>query len=277
MNTQQDLTVLVLTFNEEENIKFLFENIHNFAKEIVILDSFSTDKTVEISKKFGARVIQRNFDNFSNQRKFSLEQIVYSTEWIFVLDADETLTEELKLEISQIIHDTPFDAFEIKRRFYWQGKWIKRGYYPTWLLRLGRIGKITCDSRSVNEHLICRTGNVGKLNEDFIDYNRKGVGYWLHKHNIYSDFESKELEKGIIENYSLFKSQYERKRWIRQNIWNRLPIIVRPFLYFVYRYILSFGFLDGIKALHYHLLHAFVYRLLIDLKYYELKRKKNSK
>ena len=96
------------------------------------------------------------------QKKF------YSTEWLFVLDADEYLMEPLE-KIRKTISNTDMDAF-IKRRFYWQGKWIKRGYYPTWLLRLGRAGMITCDERPINEHIICQSNKTGKLQEDFVDH-----------------------------------------------------------------------------------------------------------
>jgi len=273
MSEKADLTVVILTYNEEVNLPHVLDNVKEFAEDIVVLDSHSTDKTLEIAASYGATVYSRTFDDFSRQRKYALEKIRYTTGWIFVLDADEFLTDQLKEEIKQTIVTTDRDAFYIKRRFYWMGKWIRRGYYPTWLLRLGRTGSITCDERPINEHLVCKSGNVGKLTEDFVDFNRKSLADWVSKHNHYSDREAFQLisQDGSKETYKFWGSQYERKRWLRVKVWNRLPPLIRPFLYFFYRYIFRLGFLDGKKAFMYHFLHAFLYRILIDLKYLEKK------
>jgi len=273
MNEKTDITVVILTYNEEVNLPHALKNVKDFAKQVVVLDSHSTDRTVEIAESYGAKVYTRPFDDFSRQRKYALEQITYSTGWLFFLDADELLTEQLKEEIRNVILKTDKDAFYIKRRFYWMGKWIRRGYYPTWLLRLGRTGYITCDNRPINEHLVCRSGNVGKLREDFIDHNNKSLSDWISKHNIYSDKEAYQLElqDDSREIYKLWGTQYERKRWLRFRVWNKLPLLIRPFIYFLYRYIFCLGFLDGKKAFMYHFLHAFLYRILIDFKYLEKK------
>lgn len=268
-----NLTVVTITYNEEKNINQLLENVKGFASEVIVLDSYSVDRTVEIAYSYGARILYRVFDDFSKQRKYSLDQIEYNTDWVLVLDADEILTNDLKSEILREIKDSNYDAYLIKRRFYWKGQWLKRGYYPTWLLRLGRVGLLTCDDRGINEHLVCKSKKIGKLKHDFIDNNRKSISDWVNKHNYYSDMEAtKLLQREPKEDYSNFLSdQKVRKKWIRTFLWNRLPLVFRPFLYFSYRYIFCLGFLDGSKAFHYHLLHAFFYRFLIDLKYLEIK------
>lgn len=279
MTHSVDLTAVLLVYNEEINLPYALNNVQNFAREIVIVDSLSTDKSVDIAKEYGCRVYQRKFDNFSKQRNFALQQVDFDTEWIFILDADEILTDELKDEICETLNQTHLDAFFIKRRFFWMGQWIRRGYYPTWLLRLGRVGTLVCDERPINEHLVCTTGKVGRLREDFIDYNRKSLSDWLDKHNRYSSLEAQVLldNRSSGEHYRFFAGQYERKRWIRAKIWNQLPPLVRPFIYFFYRYFLCLGFLDGKKAFAYHLLHAFFYRVIIDLKYLEKKWLGNGK
>ena len=279
MTRSIDLTAVLLVYNEEINLPHALDNVQNFAREIVIVDSLSTDKSVDIAKDYGCRIYQRKFDNFSGQRNFALQQVHYDTEWIFILDADEILTDELKDEICQTLEKTHFDAFFIKRRFFWMGQWIRRGYYPTWLLRLGRVGTLVCDERPINEHLVCTTGKVGRLREDFIDHNRKSLSDWLDKHNRYSSLEAQVLleNRSSSEHYRFFASQYERKRWISAKIWNQLPPLVRPFIYFFYRYFFCLGFLDGRKAFAYHFLHAFFYRVIIDLKYLEKKWLGNKK
>ncbi|MBY7868100.1 glycosyltransferase family 2 protein [Vibrio fluvialis] len=267
-----DITVLVITKNEEVNLPYLLENVSGWAKDIVILDSGSTDNTVKIAQSYGARIYTREFDNFSSQRNHLLS-LDLSTEWSLVLDADEYLTDDLKIEIEQNINSEEYDGFYLKRRFYWMGTWIKRGYYPTVLMRLARTGMLSCDSREINEHLVCKSTRTNILKHDFIDYNRKSLSDWLIKHNDYSSREAKALFTDKNENYDFFGGQYQRKRWIRVNVWNNLPPIIRPILFVFYRVFFKLGFLDGKKALLYHFLHAFIYRAIIDSKYLEIKWK----
>lgn len=275
----EKITALLLTFNEEKNLLFALENIKDWADEIVILDSYSTDKTVEIAEKYKAKIHYRKFDNFSAQRKFALNNLPIKNDWIFVLDADEYLTEELKIEISELMAnpENMNDAYFMNRRFYWQGKWLKRCFYPTTLLRFGRKGFLNCDDRPINEHLICKTENTGLLKNDFVDYNRKDLHDWVLKHNGYASREAEQLMVTDETIYNFWGSQYERKRWIRTRIWNNLPPVTRPFLYFTYRYFIQMGFLDGKKSFMYHFIDSFVYRTLIDFKYLEKKWNRNEK
>lgn len=268
---KNDLTVIILTYNEEANIKYSVSNVINWAADVFVLDSYSTDKTVDVAAALGAKAFYNKFGDFSLQRKHALNNLPIKTEWVFFLDADEYLTEELKEEIIRVLKSPSYDAYMAKRRFYWMGKWIRRGYYPTWFVRLGRRNSIDCDNRPVNEHLICKTGNAGRLKNDFIDYNRKGLKEWISKHNDYSTREARYLFDDKKEKYNFYGSQYEKKRWLRVNIWNKLPPVIRPFLYFGYIYFLKLGFMDGPRALMYHFLHSFSYRMLIDFKYLGIK------
>jgi len=272
------LSVVILTYNEEKNLPYALENVKDWADEVVILDSYSTDKTIEIAESYRAKVHYRKFDNFSAQRKYALNELPIKNDWIFVLDADEYLTDELKDEISKLMKNEKDmkDAYFIKRRFYWQGQWLKRCFYPTTLLRFGKKGLIDCDDRPINEHIICKTENIGYLDNDFIDYNRKDLNDWVLKHNSYATSEAEQLMTKDKTKYNFFASQYERKRWIRTNIWNNLPPVFRPFIYFTFRYFIQGGFLDGKKAFMYHFIDSFVYRTLIDFKYLEKKWKKQE-
>ena len=171
------------------------------------------------------------------------------------LDADEWLPDALKQEISALIASGPTEnGFYIKWRLIWMGRWIRRGYYPSWILRLFRYGKGRCEDRAINEHLIVE-GPTGLLRNDFIHENRKGVTEWIAKHNCYATSESHELfNTRSAPNYReidarLFGTQAQRKRWLRYKIWNRLPALIRPIFYFFYRYVLTGGFLDGREAL----------------------------
>jgi glycosyltransferase involved in cell wall biosynthesis len=277
-----NLTVVILTYNEEVNIKRSLSNVMGWAKKVYVLDSHSNDETCNIAKEMGAEVFYRNFDTYSKQRSYAMKELPIDTEWMLFVDADEYLLDELKDEISQTINETSFDGFYLKRRFYFMNSWIKYGgYYPTWILRLFKHSMATCH-RDMNEHIKV-DGSVGYLKNDFVDQNQKGITDWLEKHNRYVEFEAQELlnfvenkNKDVMSN--LFGSQAERKRWIRERVWNPLlPPLVRPFLYYFYRYVIRLGFLDGKAGFVYHLIHGLFYRLLIDVKYLELKHKKTNK
>lgn len=266
------ITVIILTYNEEENIQNALENIKNWANQVIVLDSFSNDKTLKIIQNYQVDLYYNEFKNFKDQRTFALRKTKIINDWVLFLDADERLTSELKNEISNIIKSPQYDGYLIKRRFYFMGQWIKYGgYYPSWNLRFFKH-KLASVNREINEHIEI-DGSVGALKYDMIDENLKNFSYWIDKHNNYSTRESESLlsnEKDTIA--KIFGNSIQRKRWIRINIWNKLlPPLIRPFIYFIYRYFIRFGFLDGKVGFIYHFNHALVYRLFIDIKYIEKK------
>lgn len=263
------VTVIILTYNEEANLAQALGSVAGWAGQVIVLDSFSTDRTVEIAREFGCDVHQHAFENYARQRNHALT-LPIRHEWVLFLDADEWLPSELKLEIAGVIAANPAEnGFYIKWRFIWMGRWIRRGYYPTWILRLFRLRKARCEQRSVNEHMIVEPP-VGRLKHDFMHEDHKGLGDWIAKHVRYARLEAEELlkrERGLSQQEigaNLFGTQAERKRWLRRHLWERLPPLVRPWLFFGYRYVFRGGFLDGKPALIYHFLQALWFRLLID-------------
>ena len=182
-----DLTVVILTLNEEENIRYSVGNVIGWARNVYVLDSGSSDRTVEIAEEMGAKVFYRKFDTYAKQRNYAIRELPVETEWMMFLDADEHLTEALKTEIATTLPDTDKDGFFMKRRFYFMGRWIRHGgYYPVKLLRLFKKDKAHVE-RDINEHVIVE-GKTGELQHDFVDENRKGIHDWIEKHNRYSDF-----------------------------------------------------------------------------------------
>jgi glycosyltransferase involved in cell wall biosynthesis len=271
-----DIAVIILTYNEEANIAQALNSVTGWADEIFILDSLSTDYTLEIARQYGCYIAQNKFESYAKQRNYALDQLPIRSEWVIFLDADEWLPDALKQEISNLIASSPGEnGFYMNRRLIWMGRWIRRGYYPSWILRLFRHGKGRCEDRAVNEHLIVE-GKTGQLHNDFIHEDRKGVTEWIAKHNGYATREAQELlnsrsAPGYQEiEARMFGSQAERKRWLRYNFWNRLPPLIRPFFYFSYRYVLRGGFLDGRAAFIFHFLQGLWYPVLIDVKYLEL-------
>lgn len=271
------LGVIILTYNEEANIAQALDSVAGWANEIFILDSQSTDRTLEIAGQYACHIAQNKFENYAKQRNYALDHLPIHSEWVLFLDADEWMLDALKQEISTRITNSPKEnGFYLNRRFIWMGRWIKRGYYPTWTLRLFRHGKGNCEDRAVNEHMIVQ-GKTGQLRNDYMHEDRKGVSDWIAKHNGYATREALELlNKRTAPDYqeisaSLFGNMVQRKRWLRYKIWNNLPPLVRPCFYFFYRYIIAGGFLDGREAFIYHFLQALWFPMLIDIKYLEMK------
>lgn len=276
------VTLIILTYNEEANIAQALNSVAGWADEIFILDSLSTDRTLEIARQYGCCIAQNKFENYAKQRNHALDHLPIKSEWVLFLDADEWLPDALKQEIDAVIATSPQEnGFYIKRRLIWMGRWIRRGYYPTWILRLFRYGKGRCEDRAVNEHLIVE-GATGQLRNDFMHEDRKGVTDWIAKHNGYAMREAQELlNTPSMSDYQeidarLFGTQASRKRWLRYNVWNHMPPLIRPFFYFFYRYVLKGGLLDGKEAFIYHFLQGLWYRLLIDIKYMEIKARQVS-
>jgi len=272
-----NISVLILTYNEEVNIRRTISNVIDWADQVIVVDSYSDDNTVKIVKEYDVKVYFNHFINFKEQRLFALRETAISNEWVLFLDADEWLTDELKDEIDETLKSTELDGFLIKRRFYFMGSWIRYGgYYPSWNLRLFKRNLATVN-REINEHIHI-DGLVGSLKNDMVDENKKSFSEWITKHNVYSDFESLQLNsKNQDELADLFGNKIERKRWVRENIWNKfLPPLLRPFLYFIYRYFLRLGFLDGKEGFIYHFNHALVYRLFIDVKFLEFKKNETN-
>ena len=275
------LAVIILTYNEEANIAQALDSVVGWADDIFLLDSFSTDSTVEIASRYGCQIARNRFENFAMQRNYALDHFPIRSKWVFFLDADEWLPEALKQEISALLVTSPIEnGFYVKWRMIWMGRWIRRGYYPCWLLRLFRYGKGRCEDRAFGEHQIV-DGATARLCNDFMHEDRKGVSAWIAKHNDYATLEAQELlhirsAAGYQEiDARLFGTQAQRKRWLRYKMWNRLPPLVRPLFYFFYRYVLTGGFLDGREAFAYHFLQALWYPMLIDVKYMELMAKRD--
>lgn len=270
------LAVVVLTLNEEVNLPRALASVVGWTDELIVVDSGSTDATVEIARRHGCKVFVVPFENYGTQRNAAIELARDFADWILFLDADESVPQELKDEIDVVLKATTHvDGYFVRFRMIWSGKWIRHGYYPNWILRLVRANKVRCEDRSVNERLQI-DGAIGRLTNDLIHEDRKGIGEWVSKHNRYAAREALEAleseRKQSQARGNLLGTQPERSRWLRVEIWDRLPPIARSFVYFGYRYILRGGFLDGVAGLTFHFMHGLWYPMLIDLKFLELIR-----
>jgi glycosyltransferase involved in cell wall biosynthesis len=275
------VTVLILTYNEEAHIGRAIANVREWAEAVFVLDSHSGDRTREIAQAAGASVHTHAFESFSRQRQWALDNLPFETDWIFILDADELLSDELKEEIPLRLSAAAPDvaAFAVRPRLYWLGRWLRHGgLYPAWLTRLVRRGQVAYGERSVNEH-IQADGRTERLDHDLLHVELRTISDWLEKHNRYATLEARELilvEKGETARAPARwrgGTQAEKKQWIRVHVWTPLlPSLLRPFAYFFYVYFVRMGFRDGVPGLTYHVLHGFAYFFLIEVKYLAMKR-----
>ena len=275
------ISVLILTFNEEANLPDCLASIRGWSDDIFVVDSFSTDRTVEIANEFGARIVQHEFQYPAQQKNWALDNLPFRHEWILMLDADERVPGELQQEITQVVNQDGggFVGFWMRYRLIFYGKWIRHcGWYPTWILRLVRVGKSRWEDRPVDEHPILE-GRAGRLQNDLIHENLRDMTFWIEKHNRYStqnahlyyDLLGSGALNGI--NPRLLGTQAERKRFIKQRIWPHLP--ARSLWFFLYLYILRLGFLDGVHGLRFCLMHA-IFQEFTSMKLWELQRYKQG-
>src|SRR3990172_9924069 len=155
------LSLMVLTYNEEVNLRHCLESVAGLVTDIFVVDSFSTDGTLKVARQYGARVVQNPFVNLAVQVNWALDNLPFATPWILRLDADEYLTPELRDELQAVLPALPQDiaGLSVKRRFYFMDRWIKHGgYYPTWLLRVFREGMVRCEARWMDEHMVLTAG-----------------------------------------------------------------------------------------------------------------------
>ncbi|MGC8742909.1 MAG: glycosyltransferase family 2 protein [Verrucomicrobiia bacterium] len=282
-NMKLPISVIILTYNEEKNIEDCLKSVYGWVEEIFIVDSFSTDKTLEIARKYTNKIYQHPFENHAKQFNWALENLPLKGKWIMRLDADEHILPELRGELIAKLSGfgDEVSGLYFKRRVYCLGKWIRHGgYYPTWLLRIWRNGKARCEERWMDEHIKIEEGKTLFLKNDIVDDNKKNLHWWTSKHNNYATREAIDI---LNLKYDFFNgdnvpsrvlgTQEKRKRWLKENFYSKMPLFFRPFLYFLYRYFLKLGFLDGKEGLIFHFLQGFWYRFLVDAKIYEIEKK----
>jgi glycosyltransferase involved in cell wall biosynthesis len=267
------LNVVILTHQEEPNLLHALRSLEALDCDIFVVDSGSTDRTVEIAKKFGAQVVTHEFESQARQLNWALDTLPLTADWTLRLDADERLTENLAAEIGRIVASPQIGVagYLIKRRVYFWGRWIRfGGYYPTWLLRLWRTGMARSEEMWMDEHMVVTGGTIGRLNHDFIDENHKGLTFWIDKHNRYSDREIMAIETASGESApQRVGGAVARKRFLKHVIYGRSPLFLRVIAYGFLRYFILLGFLDGRPGFVFHFMQGFWYRLIIDAKIYE--------
>ncbi|MCE9059216.1 glycosyltransferase family 2 protein [Parabacteroides distasonis] len=276
-----DLSVIILTYNEEIHIRRCLENVKQFASKVYVVDCFSIDRTAQIAKELGAEVIEHEWPgNQAEQFNWALDNLPITTEWILRLDADEYLLpgliEELLEKLPVIPESVSALSLSLARAFC--GKILHHGIVNNIrIIRIFRKGKARYEKRLMDEHLSVLSGETIDMKNQFVDDNRMPIGLFIDKHNGYATREAALLldAEYHLTNMDSLPQDYGReveKKRTQKARYARMPLFWRAFGYFVYRYIINLGFLDGKEGFLWDFLQGWWYRTLVDAKVYEIKK-----
>lgn len=270
------LCVVILTFDEQIHLERCLLSLTSINPLLIVVDSFSNDLTTQVALKHGAKVIQNRFINQAQQFNFALTQIPKDIQWVLRIDADEYLTPKLALSIKEALASpSEVMGYSLKRRMTFAGKLIKHGgLFPVEIVRLFRFGHGVCEERWMDEHIVV-DGPVGQLEGELIDDNLKSLTWWIQKHNLYSNREAVEVLKLKYAPNTANKTvagSAGLKRLIKERIYSKLPVVPKVLAYFLYRYVIRLGFLDGKEGFAFHFLQGFWYRYLVEAKVLEVER-----
>jgi glycosyltransferase involved in cell wall biosynthesis len=285
MSDKVPVSILIPIRNEAENLPRCFKSIA-WADEIVVVDSRSTDGSIQIAEDHGAKVVQFDFNGIWPKKKnWALENLPFKYPWVFILDADEELTPDAEEELRGIVTqpEPKIVGYWINRRFHFMGKWLKHAYYPNWNLRLflhrlGRYEQLTSvetasGDNEVHEHVVVN-GPVGHLKTEMNHYAFPNIGVFVEKHNRYSNWEARvALDRYLHRSDSSLQSKQVGLLRRLKALSHKLPF--RPTLRFLYVYLFQKGFLDGVEGYYFARLHGF-YEFLCVAKTVELKQAAGS-
>jgi len=265
-------TVVLLSFNSEDTLGATLASAQRVSDEIFVVDSFSKDGTVELARACGATVVQHDFEHYGAQRNWAIDNLPISKSWQLHLDADEWMDDRLVAAILALPEEPQHAGYFLPRYLRFLGRVLRHGgMSPTWHLRLFRTGAGRCEDRKYDQHFLLTSGTNGSLQGAMIDDIRMPLTEWIARHNRWADGEVAEL--GSQETAGRLQpdargNPAQRKRYLRQQ-YDRLPLFVRPFVLFFYRYFFRLGFLDGTEGTIFWVLQTFWFRFLVDAKIWE--------
>jgi glycosyltransferase involved in cell wall biosynthesis len=273
------VSAFILTRNEERNLEDCLKSLAGWCTDIHLVDSYSTDRTLDIARRYGVQIHQHAFEGHTRQRTWALRNLPFQHEWVLALDADHRVLPELRDELRQLFARPPeeMDGFFVKRRQIFRGRWIRHGcYYPKYQLKLFQHAKAYLDDDEFDYRFYV-PGRTGKLKHDIVEANQNEwrISFFIEKHNRFATEQAREeilRARGLLHyrtNVSFFGNPDQRSLWMRTR-WRAMPLYLRPFLYFIYRYFFRLGFLDGKEGFIFHFLQSFWFRLLVDIRREEM-------
>jgi glycosyltransferase involved in cell wall biosynthesis len=265
-------SVIVLTFNSEATLAATLGSARKVSDEIFVVDSFSSDRTAELARSLGAHVVQHAFDHYGAQRNWAIDNLPLTRSWQLHLDADEWMNDVLVKAIEQLPDQPEHAGYFVPRYLRFLGRLLRHGgMSPTWHLRLFRRGVGRCEDRRYDQHFFVTSGTTGKLPGEMIDDIRMPLTEWTARHNRWADSEVAELSAeeraGRVEPDAR-GNPAQRKRFLRKK-YERMPLFLRAFALFIYRFVFRLGILDGIEGMIFWVLQSFWFRFLVDAKIWE--------
>lgn len=277
------LTVLILTYNEALHIGRAIESVASIADQVVVVDSGSTDETVELARDRGASVLENPFVTQAQQFNWALTQLPSDTDWVFRLDADEIVSSELAESLKNNLNglDGSVAGARVNRRIAFLGKQIRwGGVFPVSIVRVFRYNRGRSEDRWMDEHIVV-DGSEVQLSGELLDDNKKPLSWWIEKHNQYASREVVEILDAeykflLRDSPKELSGQSALKRWLKSEVYSRLPTGLRASLYFFYRFVVRLGIFDGPEGRAFHVMQGFWYRYLVDVKLLEVRRAMDS-
>ncbi len=269
-----DLTAIVLTKDEEKNLPDCLSSLRGFASRVVVVDSGSTDRTVDIAREYGADVFTHPFHGYAHQFNWGLDNAGIDTEWVLRIDADERMTEAVKAECAPILEakrESGVGGITMEADFYMLGRRLRFGGAKKRKLMIFRNGWGRIEERYMDEHTILSEGRDVRIRARFDHYDFKSVGHFASKLVWYSGREVMDV-LGAQGEEDLQNVGIRRTRKLKTGLYYRLPRFFRVLCIFIFRYIFQLGFLDGAPGLIYHFMYSFMYRFLVDAKLYEAQK-----
>lgn len=272
-----NIQVFIPTFNEEINLPYTLRSVVGWADKVFVVDSESTDRTREIAREMGAEVVVQKWLGYARQKNWALDNLPLDSDWIFIIDADEALTPELREELAEIARrpadSVPEAGFYVNRLTYFMGSPIRHaGFFPSYNLRFFRRGRARYEQRDVHEHMVV-DGPTARLKHYMLHEDRRGLEHFIAKHNRYSTLEARELIREQARPPGELAQRLERgiavRRWLKRNVLPRLPLT--GLWRFIYMYFFRLGILDGAAGLRFCLLLS-TYDFFISLKLTELRQ-----
>lgn len=268
------ISIVLLTFNSAASIGRTLDSLAGLSDDVHVVDSFSTDDTVAICEARGCKVMQRAFANYADQRNWAIANLPLRYGWQLHVDADEELEPKLREAIAALdLARSPVDGYLLCRKIVFLGYVLRfTSIARTWHMRLFRTGRGRCEDRLYDQHFIC-DGAVASLPGAMLDHQEGCLAEWTARHNRWSDLESAEAMRGFGGGEGQVKARLagnaiERRRF-QKGLYYRMPLLLRPVLYFLLRYVGQLGFMDGRPGLIYHLLQGLWFRFLVDAKIVE--------
>lgn len=278
------IAAIILTKDEEKHIERCINSLKGVCDEIIVVDSFSTDRTCDIAEAMGAKVYKNPWKNYATQFNYGVYNCNIKSAWIWRIDADEFLEGNIGIAVKKALKECNDDVngVYIRKRIDFIGRpLLHGGWYPSYHLKIFRNGHGDCENRWMDEHIRIFDGTTITVEEgNQVDANLNSLTWWTQKHNGYA---TREMVDMLMMEYGLdakaqevvpkfFGTEEQRKRWLKMK-YVKFPLFIRPFINFFLRYILKAGFLDGKEGFIWHILQGFWYRMLVDAKIFELKKK----